>query len=136
MSKNTWIRRLTGIGAAVAVGLGSVAMTAAPAEAKAIRSNGTVTRAESDKLGRQLEKQRCLTKREAQKITGARGQAFATGEAGLKGWAAKGKGSVTVAAVVFYGTCGAFAVTEYRNGTTKESYSWPVLGRYYEKYGA
>jgi hypothetical protein len=58
------------LGATVA----GLAATAAPASAQAIKSTGTVTRGESNKIHRGVDKQACLTIKEVQKIVGTKGK--------------------------------------------------------------
>jgi len=71
------------IGTAV-VGLSAagLAVTAAPASAQTVRSHGTVTRAESNRVHRAIDKQRCLTLSETRHIVGAKGKTFKEPEDG------------------------------------------------------
>lgn len=122
MNKN--LKRLAGIGVAVAIGVGGVAATAAPASAQAIKSKGTATRAESNKIHRGVDKQACLSIKEVQHIVGTKGKYTNYGD-GITERDFKGaKGSSVRSVYVFFNHGCAFqAGTELTRGRSQDTYN-------------
>jgi len=111
------IKRVAAIGAAVAIGAGSLALAAPSADAaKVYKKPGSATVKEGRKVVREADKQKCLTLKEAQKIVKGAGY---RGE-GVQYWYGKGKADYVI--VEFDGSkCAQAAFLVYDNGDT---YGW------------
>jgi hypothetical protein len=86
-----------------------LAATAAPASAQSIKAHGTATRGENNKLHRAIDKQKCLTLRESQKIVGAKGEVERDGVDTYVTFTGKKHTSVQSVSVFLIDNC-AFAV--------------------------
>lgn len=107
---NAKIKKVVGVGvSAFALGVGMIAVTAAPSQAAT--SKGTATVSEGRKVVREADRQHCLTLREVRKIVHGTGTKYDTG------WAWRGTGKADVLAVEFNGgKCVQTAILGYDNG--------------------
>jgi hypothetical protein len=101
-----------------------LAATAAPASAQPIRAHGTVTRAESNKIHRGVDKQACLSIREVQHIVGTKGKYEDYGNhISSREYKGKRGTSVRSVAVFFYRGCAFQVGTELTHGRSQATYN-------------